>query len=548
MYDSQKFVQAFIAGYEAVNARQDEINKLNVFPVPDGDTGTNVSLTLQNVVNELRGLPLAKEKAQVFKAIKHGSLMGARGNSGVITSQILRGITEGAAEYDEFSVDALVAALEKARDVAYQAVRKPVEGTILTVIKDTALAARKGAEEGVDLENLLELVSRAAYESVRNTPELLPKLKENGVVDSGGLALAILIEGIVNSLLGKDTGGVSEQSDALMAVGSGGVFIEQINDWEDAQFTYCTEFLYRSDEVNLDEAYAFLALMGDCQLMVGDHPDFKVHVHTDSPGTVLTWMTERGQVHEVYIHNMKLQTAERSAGLAEEATQAALYKKPAKSLGFVAVAAGSGNEAILKSLNVDCVVSGGQTMNPSTKDILDAINSVNAETVIVFPNNKNIIMAANNAAEVSEKPTGVVPTLSVPQSFTALFSADYTRTLDENVAAMREAISFVRNGEVTTAVKDAVADDGRPIHEGDVMGIADDTIQILGNDVMTVSLDLIDVLLSDDADTITLLAGIDLSEDDFEQLQEAIEERFPDIEIDAHRGEQPLYPLVLSVE
>ncbi len=333
-----------------------------------------------------------------------------------------------------------------------------------------------------------------------------------------------------------------------MGIGASGVFIEQINDWEDAQFTYCTEFLYRSDDVKLDEANAFLASMGDCQLMVGDYPDFKVHVHTDSPGTVLTWMTERGQVHEVYIHNMKLQTAERSAGLATDAAQAAEKKKPSKPLGFVAIAAGSGNEAILKSLNVDRVVSGGQTMNPSTKDILDAIESVNAETVIVFPNNKNIIMAANNAAEVSTKPTGVVPTVSVPQSFTALFSADYTRSLEENVAAMREAISMVRNGEVTTAVKDAVADDGRPIHEGDVMGIADDAIQVLGNDVMTVSLDLIDSILDDDVDAITLLAGADLSDEDFEQLQEAITERFPDIEIDAHRGEQPLYPLVLSVE
>jgi uncharacterized protein len=545
MYDSQRFVQAFIAGYEAVNARQEEINKLNVFPVPDGDTGTNVSLTLQNVVNELQALPADRDKAQVFKAIKHGSLMGARGNSGVITSQILRGITEGAADYDEFSVTAVVAALAKAREVAYQAVRKPVEGTILTVIKDTAEAARVGAEEGLELDALLESISKAAYESVRNTPELLPKLKENGVVDSGGLALAILIEGIVNTLLEKETGAFSLGSAEFMGIKGGNLFIEQIDDWDGSEFTYCTEFLYRSDDVDVEEAQAFLATMGDCQLMVGDHPDFKVHVHTDTPGSVLTWMTERGQVFEVYIHNMRLQSAERTAGLVEDASRPT---EPPKPLGFVAIAAGSGNEAILRSLNVDRVVSGGQTMNPSTKDILDAIDSVNAETVIVFPNNKNIIMAANNAVEVSSKPAGVVPTVSVPQSFTALFNADYSRSLDENVATMKEAIAGVHNGEVTTAVKNAVADDGRPIHEGDVMGIADDAIRILGDDVLTVSLELIGSLVDADTDTLTLLAGADLPDEDFEHLQDVVEERFPDVEVDAHRGEQPLYPLVLSVE
>jgi len=547
MYDTQMFTQAFIAGYEAVNARQEEINKLNVFPVPDGDTGTNVSLTLQNVVNELKALPRDASKAQIFKAIKHGSLMGARGNSGVITSQILRGITEGAAEYDGLTEQSVVAALEKGREVAYQAVRKPVEGTILTVIKDTAQAAHDGAASGMDLEALLEHISRSAYDSVRNTPELLPKLKENGVVDSGGLALAVLIEGVVNSLLDRKQG-VFMQSEGMLGVGeTGEVKIEHIEDWDDSQYTYCTEFLYRSTDVDVMEANAFLATMGDCQLMVGDHPDFKIHVHTDTPGTVLNWMTERGQVFEVYIHNMKLQSEERSEGI-EKDSAAAAQESPAKPIGFVAIAAGSGTEAILRSLNVDCVVRGGQTMNPSTKDILEAIDSVNAEKVIVFPNNKNIIMAANNAAEISIKPAAVVPTTSVPQSFTAMFAVDQDKGLAENVESMTAAIADVRSGEVTTAVKDAVADDGRAIHEGDVIGIADDAIKVLGSDISEVSLQLTDLLVDEDTDTLTLLAGSDMDDDAFEALQQAIEQRHPDIEIDAHRGEQPLYPLVMSAE
>lgn len=548
MYDTKIFNKAFIAGYEAVSARQEEINKLNVFPVPDGDTGTNVTLTFQNVVKELQALPEDADKAQIFKAIKHGSLMGARGNSGVITSQILRGVTEGAATCDGFTVEAVVAALAKAKEVAYKAVRKPVEGTILTVIKDTAQAAAKGASEGMQLEELLENISSAAYASVRNTTELLPKLKENGVVDSGGLALAVLIEGIVNSLLDRDQGVFSISEDMLGVTSDGEVKIEHVEDWDDSQYTYCTEFLYHSETVDVMEANAFLATMGDCQLMVGEHPDFKIHVHTDAPGTVLTWMTQRGQVYEVYIHNMKLQSEERVEGIEHDAQVPAASAQPSKPLGFVAIAAGSGNEAILKSLNIDYVVRGGQTMNPSTKDILEAIDAVDAEKVIVLPNNKNIIMAANNAAEISIKPAAVVPTTSVPQAFTAMFSVDPDKSIEANVEAMTAAIGGVRTGEVTTAVKDAVADDGRSIHEGDVMGIADDAIKVLGSDVETVANDLIDLMADEDADTLTLLAGEDMSDEEFARLQGTIESRHPDLEIDAHRGEQPLYPLVLSVE
>ncbi len=538
-----KVKAATIAAARAVEAHQEEINKLNVFPIPDGDTGTNVTLTMLNVVKELEALPAKASKAEVLRAIKQGSLMGARGNSGVITSQILRGLTEGAAELEEFSSKSLARAFTCAKDVAYKAVRKPVEGTMLTVIGDMAQYVCDAEKNGDSVIQILRGVVVEAMESVKRTPELMPTLKENGVVDSGGLALAVMAEGFVNSLLD----GASDWSmdSSLFSIKPGTkVAIEQVNDWEDHNYRYCTEFLFKSDTLDVEEAYEYLEGIGDCQLVVGEHPDFKVHVHTDAPGNVLQWMIERGQPHEIFIHNMDMQTEDRLDKIALDDNTG-----ETKELGYVAVAVGKGNISILESLGIDKVVSGGQTMNPSTSDIVEAIEAVNADKVIVFPGNKNIVMAANAAAGIVEKPCGVVPTASVPQTFTAIFSGNPDLSLDENVEMMTQAIGGVITGEVTTAVKDAVGDDGIQIHNGDIMGIVDGHIKLVGSKVYDICIEMIDTLAAgEDIDNLTLLAGQDLDDEDFERIQAHVEEKFPDLEMDANRGEQPLYPLVMAVE
>ena len=540
---NDKFAASIVAAYEAVSYHQEEINRLNVFPIPDGDTGTNVTLTMKNVVAELEKLPRRASKQQILRAVKQGSLMGARGNSGVITSQILRGITEGLGDVHDITPEALAMVFDRAREVAYKAVRKPVEGTILTVIKDMALYMERACAEGHDIEHMLRGVAVEGMESVKRTPELMPTLKENGVVDSGGLALAIMVEGFVAHYLGEDLD-ASKDDELYLIRGGGKVAIEQINDWEDHNYRYCTEFLFKSDVLDVEEAYEYLESIGDCQLVVGEHPDFKVHVHTDQPGNVLQWMIERGQPHEIFIHNMDMQTEERAEKISAEDAEG-----EHKAIGYVAVAVGRGNVAILKSLGVDKVVSGGQTMNPSTADIVEAVNEINADSVIVFPGNKNIIMAANAAVDITNKPCGVVPTRNLPQTFNAILSGDPEASLEENVEVMTEAITGVRTGEVTTAVKDAVGFEGIQIHDGDVMGILDGAIKFVGADVYEVCVQLIDELASDeDVDVITMLAGEDLDDTDFEALQDYLDETYPELEVTANRGEQPLYPLIASAE
>ncbi len=550
--DSQvknKFKNAVKAAYQAVADRQEEINRLNVFPIPDGDTGTNVTLTMENVVRELDKLPEDVTMVRIFRAIKRGSLMGARGNSGVITSQILRGIAEGAGERTEIDPEAIAHAFGKARDVAYKAVRKPVEGTILTVVKDVAEYAEGCVDGDMDAAQVLRGIANEAMESVKRTPELMPTLKENGVVDSGGLALAVMLEGFVYSFLGSERQSVTTANDDVFKIQGGAkVAIEQVNDWEDHNFRYCTEFLFHSREIDVEEAYEFLGEMGDCELIVGEHPDFKIHVHTDQPGEVLTWMIQRGQPHEIFIHNMDMQSEERIDKIVAD-EQAAAPSEPSKPLGFVAVAVGSGNVAILESLGVDKVVSGGQTMNPSTSDIVEAVNAVNAESVIIFPGNKNIVMSANSAVDIANKPCAVVPTTSIPQTFTAIFSGNIEMSMEDNVEMMTVAIEDVMTCEVTTAVKNAVTEDGTKISEGDVMGIIDGKIRLVGSDVTDVCLRSVDAMMEGNiVDNVTLLAGEDMDDDCLEAISDAIEERYPDVEVEASRGEQPLYPMIIAAE
>lgn len=539
-YTSNDIVNAIAAAAKALAARKEEINRLNVFPVPDGDTGTNMSLTLAMVVENLAKLPIGATDEERRRAITSGALMGARGNSGVITSQIMRGLCEGIANHETFDFVAVDDAFDRAVEVAFNAVRKPVEGTILTVLRDTASAARKARKKKMELEEGLRFIVGEAYASVQRTPDLLPVLKENGVVDAGGFGLAIFFDSFVSALTGRSDTLGDELAFARTAAPK--VEIEQINDWEGSAYMYCNEFLVDSDTLDPEEALDFLHTMGDCELCVGSVPKFKVHVHSNTPDKVLAYFLERGQISEVFIHNMKLQSEERSAKLEQE------QEAETKPIGFVAVAVGSGNAAILESLGVDYVVSGGQTMNPSTKELLDAVNSVNAEAVIILPNNSNIIMAAQSCSEVSDKPCAVVPTKSVPEAFSAMFAFDETASLEENVEAMTEARDEVKTGEVTRAIKDSKDVHGNPIHDGDVIGIADGELEVVSDSIEDATMRILEVLEAEDADTLTILAGEDYTDDAFEALIERIEEAYEDLKIDSHRGEQPLYPIVLSVE
>ena len=539
-YSSNNVLNAVAAAAKVLDERKEEVNRLNVFPVPDGDTGTNMSLTIQSVVSNVANLPIGALGADIRKAITTGALMGARGNSGVITSQILRGLCEGSQSFDEFDVESIAASFDRAREVAFQAVRKPVEGTILTVLRDSAAAAKVAVEQELSIPEALDAIVAEAYASVQRTPDLLPVLKEHGVVDAGGFGLAILFDAFTAALLGRSGTMVDEMSFARGSHPK--VEIEQVNDWEGSQYRYCNEFLVDSDTLDKDAALEFLSTMGDCELCVGEVPKFKVHVHSDHPDQVLKYFLDHGQISEVFIHNMQIQSAERTEKLAAE------EQAERKPLGFVAVAAGSGQAEILKSLGVDVIVSGGQTMNPSTKDLLDAAGSVNADAVIILPNNSNIIMAANSAAELSETPCAVVPTKSVPRAFSALFAVDVDASLETNVEEMTEAAQAVKTGEVTWATRDSKDAEGNPIAEGDVIGIADGSIEAVDDSIDGAVLTLLGKMDAEDADTCTILAGEGYSDEDLEALVAKIEEAYDELEVDAQRGEQPLYPIVFSVE
>ena len=534
----------------ALKERRDEVNRLNVFPVPDGDTGTNMSLTMDSVVAALDALPEDADVRDVAHAVTHASLMGARGNSGVILSQILRGLCDVVGESTSFDAATLSAAFERSTTVAFQAVRKPVEGTILTVLRDMRDAAADAAAVNREITEALDHVTGAAFDSVRRTPELLPVLKANGVVDAGGFGLALLVQGFAAAASGR---AIAIADIGVMARPE--LHVEPANDWDDEEYTYCTEFLLFGEDARRDVVSDFVTSMGGSELVVGEDGALKIHVHTDDPAAVLQKATSLGEVAEVHVNNMRLQTAARSAALVAEdhsstATPATLPElapdAPTKPVGFVTVAVGEGLRTILASLGADVIVNGGQTMNPSTKELYEASAGVNADQIIILPNNKNIVMAAQQVAGVFERPVAVVPTSSVPEAFSALLAYEPSMSLEDAVEAMTEAASRVRTGEVTTAVKDAVGKAG-PIAQGQVIGIANDEIEVVGEDVLDVTMRLAE-MITDDADTLTVLAGADLDDDRLSELAERLQAAHPDVELETHRGEQPLYPVIIAAE
>ena len=546
----------FLAGAQNIEAKKDYINELNVFPVPDGDTGTNMSMTIMSAAKEVTALnkPAMKDLA---KAISSGSLRGARGNSGVILSQLLRGFTKAIKEEKEIDVLALAAACQRARDTAYKAVMKPKEGTILTVASGIATKAAEMAEETDDLEVFIPAVIEHAQDVLNQTPEMLPVLKEAGVVDSGGQGLLEVIKGAYDAFLGKEI-------DYSVIEPSTGVTVNKVNaeDTADIKFGYCTEFIILTEkeftEDDEREFKKFLSSIGDSIVCVADDDVVKIHVHTNDPGLAIQKALTYGQLSEMKIDNMREEHQEKlirdAEKLAEQqANEEAAHeeKKPAeprKAMGFIAVSIGAGMNEIFKELGADYIIEGGQTMNPSTEDMLNAIDRVNADTVFILPNNKNIVLAANQAKSlVEEKEIIVIPTKTVPQGITAIINFMPDADAKTNEEAMLEEIKNVKTGQVTYAVRDTHIDD-KEIHEGDIMGIGDSGILAVGKDLEETTKELIANLVDEDSELISIYYGEEVSEEDAEKFTEEITELYPDVDVDIQFGGQPIYYYVLAVE
>ena len=547
--NAELLTKMFLAGAANLEAKKEFINELNVFPVPDGDTGTNMTLTIMSAAKEVSALS-EPDMLSVSKAISSGSLRGARGNSGVILSQLLRGFTKEIREHKEIDVEILAAACERATATAYKAVMKPKEGTILTVAKGAAEKARELAETTDDLEVFIEAVIEEAKNVLAKTPDMLPVLKEAGVVDSGGQGLSEVMNGAYDAFLGK------EIDYSAIEASSGTTMVKPgAQAQADIKFGYCTEFIIMTEkeftEKDETEFKAYLESIGDSIVCVADDDIVKIHVHTNDPGLAIQKALTYGQLSRMKIDNMREEHQEKLIKEAEKLVaeqKAAAPKEPRKSVGFIAVSIGSGMNEIFKELGVDYIIEGGQTMNPSTEDMLTAIDHVNADHIFILPNNKNIILAANQAQSLTkDKDILVIPTRTVPQGITAVINYMPDADVDTNEEAMLEGIKAVKTGQVTYAVRDTHIDD-KEIHEGDIMGIGDDGILSVGPSVEGSVKEMLEIMADEDTELISLYYGEDVQEEDAERLAEEIADLYPDADVDMHSGGQPIYYYVLSVE
>ncbi len=541
----------FIAGAKNLEAKKEWINELNVFPVPDGDTGTNMTLTIMSAAKEVGGLGVPTMET-VAKAISTGSLRGARGNSGVILSQLFRGFTKEIKKTEEIDVDCLARACVRAVETAYKAVMKPKEGTILTVAKGMSDKANELVGKSDDLVYVIDEIIKHGEYVLSQTPEMLPVLKQAGVVDSGGQGLMTVVQGAYDALLGKE---IDYSLDVVAP--SGNVVVDDIPlDEADIKFGYCTEFIInlekempQSEEIAFKE---FLEGIGDSIVLVADDDIVKIHVHTNDPGVAITKALTYGSLSRMKIDNMREEHQERLIKNAEKmAEQQQVAKKadePRKPYGFIAVSVGEGLDEIFKGLNVDNIISGGQTMNPSTEDILNAIDDINADTIYILPNNKNIILAAQQAESlVEDKKIVVVPSKTIPQGIAAMIGFIPDSSAEENKEAMIDAMSYVKTGEITYAVRDTVIDD-KEIHEGNIMGIGDEGILAVGEDVTDTTIAMIKEMQDEDSEIISIYYGADVTEDDANALAEKISEEMPDLEVEVYPGGQPIYYYIASVE
>ena len=563
--DAKILSRMFLAGAKNLEAKKEWINELNVFPVPDGDTGTNMTLTIMSAASEVGALA-DPDMETLAKAISSGSLRGARGNSGVILSQLLRGFTRGVRKLTDLDAPAIAAAMERGVETAYKAVMKPKEGTILTVARAAADRALELADSASDLDTFFDGIFQHAEETLARTPEMLPVLKEAGVVDSGGQGLMEVLQGIVDALTGKVTdievpAEAASMSSAVISAPKADISTADI------KFGYCTEFiilldkpLTKEDEKGLKK---FFLSIGDSLVLVADEEICKVHVHTNHPGEAFEKALTFGALSNMKIDNMRLEHQEKLIKDAENeaarqrqqeaeeeklAAKEAAAEKPAKEVGFIAVSVGEGLTDIFKGLGVDYLIEGGQTMNPSTEDMLNAIEQVNAKNIFILPNNKNIILAAEQARDLTEdKKIIVLPTKTIPQGISAMIGYMPEAGVDENEENMKEAYQDIASGQVTYAVRDTVID-GKEIHNGDIMGINDDGIAAVGKNLTETTLELLSTMADEDSELICLYYGADVTKDDADTLSDAIEDKFPECEVEVNFGGQPIYYYMISVE
>jgi len=536
--DGKKFRDMFVSGANNLQNHKDLVDKLNVFPVPDGETGTNMSLTISYAIKELSKVE-NDDITDIGKALSKGSLMGARGNSGVILSQIIRGIAKSIEAKENLNVVDLANALKNGSDTAYKAVIKPIEGTILTVVRESGEYAVKVAKPDMDMIEFLELVVKKANESLNKTPELLKALKEAGVVDSGGKGLVLIYEGMLSSLKGSNIESIEGGTSSNVEVN-----VEQNISSEDIKFQYCTEFILESDKIDDLAVREMYMKFGDSLAVVGDEGVIKVHVHTNDPGLAIQEALKYGQLLTIKIENMKLQHENK---VLNETAQTQDIPVEEKEYGFIATSMGEGLAQIFKDFGVDHIIEGGQTMNPSTEDFMKAIESLHAKNIIILPNNSNIIMAASQAKELSAKNIIVIPTKNVAQAFATLVTFDADADVSENESNMMEALSSVKSGQVTYAVRDTVINDVE-VKEGNIIGIAEGKLLSAGNNVDEITTDLIGKLVDEDSAIITLFYGEDTSKEEAEALRDSLEEKFEDIDVELHYGGQPLYYYLISVE
>ncbi len=563
--NAEVLAKMFLAGAKNLEAKKEWINELNVFPVPDGDTGTNMSMTIMSAAKEVMNLE-QKEMKSVAKAISSGSLRGARGNSGVILSQLFRGFTKVIAEYDEINVQIMADAFEKACETAYKAVMKPKEGTILTVAKGMSTKAVELADETEDLITFCEEVIKEGDHVLSKTPDMLPVLKQAGVVDSGGQGLMQVLKGALDCLLGKEIDYSFETTVSESASGDAST-----SSYIDAQasqeikFAYCTQFLimlekpFTSKQEN--EFKSYLETIGDSIVVVADDEIVKVHVHTNDPGNAMQKGLTYGSLTTIIIENMKLERDEKisamkekemQSGMAAQDTQTSpeVKEEPVeeKEMGFISVSIGEGINEIFTGLGVDYIIEGGQTMNPSTEDMLNAIEKVPAKNIFILPNNKNIILAANQAASlVEDKKIFVIPTKTVPQGITALINYIPDNSAEENAARMTSEIEYVKTGQVTYAVRDTVIDD-KEIKENDFMGIGDKKILSVGQNLEATVLDMVSQMIDEDSAIVSIYYGEEATEEAANEIASQIEADNPDVEVEVQFGGQPIYYYVISVE
>ena len=555
--DALALKKAFIAGANNLDNKKDYINELNVFPVPDGDTGTNMTMTIMSAKREVESCK--ETMSDIAKAMSTGSLRGARGNSGVILSQLLRGFSKKIGDKTEIGVIEIADAFQKAVETAYKAVMKPKEGTILTVARGIATKARECAGTDITLEEFCETIIKHGDEVLASTPELLPVLKEAGVVDSGGQGLMEVLKGAVDCILGRVVIADTKPSGAGVSGVDNPKYSEDLS--ADIKFGYCTEFI-----INLEKPYGikeeeelkqFLESIGDSIVCVSDDEIVKIHVHTNHPGQAFEKGLTLGYLSNMKVDNMRLEhhekvikQAEREEAARQEAARQAEKEKqqPKKQYGFIAVSMGDGLKEFFTELGVDYVIEGGQTMNPSTEDMLNAIEKVHAENIFIFPNNKNVVLAANQAAGLCEdKNIIVLATANAPQGISAMIAFDSTMTLEDNKNNMLEAVSNVKSGQVTYAVRDTSID-GKAIHEGDIMGIGDKGLVSVGNDISDVTFDLIKDAVDEDSELISIYYGADVKKEDAEAFAARVEESFLDCDVQNYYGGQPIYYYIVSVE